>query len=403
MIRHPFWRSVFRAVRVTVVLVVCSVPLVAQHAYSVDSTLDLVGGVAENPQRLASDKRVGSYAIYPSISFNSRSPRSTTVANYAFGWDRLADSPPRDSTSHSATVSFSRDLSPTTGLRLSNSFNLTSDSQTFLALRGILPTEDESAFLLVFDPVVTHQKFLTDSLSAGVTRRLSEKSTLSFGAGFYLRDFLSANSSTFSDQRGASAEFSYGRRITERSEWNVGYTFSYYSFDTFSSAVSHVGRFGFSSLVAKDTTFAWTLGVSHVQNTGTSEFTASYEGSASLSKTIVGNNFSLRVSQDSGHPNGLASISKNRMISVGVDRKLSSVVSVFVSGSAFDSKGLLDNSFDSRGTSAAGNIGFGLTRNLSLQIGAHYYRYAEPAPLAFTQKRLFASVRYSHPNLLHSR
>jgi hypothetical protein len=226
---------------------------------------------------------------------------------------------------------------------------------------------------------------------------------LSLGGGFYIRDTLSDGSSTFSNQRGGNGQVTFTRRISERSEWNIGYTFAYYSFDNYSSTMTNSARFGFSTQIAKDTVVSWGLGASHAQSAGTSNFTAGYEGSAGVSKRIKGNTFSVRASQDGGHPNGLGSVSRNRLLTVGVDRKLSSVVNLFVSASAFNSRGVLDNKFNSRGTAAAGNLGFAITRTLSLQVGAQYQRYSEPAPIAFTQKRLFASLRYSQPNLLRSR
>jgi len=76
---------------------------------------------------------------------------------------------------------------------------------------------------------------------------------------------------------------------------------------------------------------------------------------------------------------------------------------VYASANVSDSKGILDNTVSSRGGGAAANVGFLLTQQLSLQVGAQLQRYTQPAPFAFTQKRLFASLRYTHPNLLRSR
>ena len=403
MNHHPFWRRVPLAARTLAILFAFSTSLSAQRVTSLDGTVDFVSGVAENPQRVGDSSRVGSIGFFPSISLTSRSSRSSTAINYAFGWDRLTADPPSDTTSHNSTLTFTREINPTTNVSLSNSLALTSDPQAFFALRGVIPLDDGSGFLLLVDPVVQHQNFLTESINGTVTRRLSGKSSLSLTGGFYLRDTLSNGSSTFSNQRGGNGQVSFARRISERSEWNVGYTFAYYSFDDYNSTITNSAHFGFSSMIAKDTVVSWGLGASHARSAGTSNFTAGYEGSAGVSRRIKGNTFSVRASQDGGHPNGLGSVSRNRVLSLGVDRKLSSVVNLFLSASAFDSRGVLDNHLNSRGTSAAGNLGFAITRTLSVQVGAQYQRYSEPAPIAFTQKRLFASLRYSHPNLLRSR
>jgi len=73
-------------------------------------------------------------------------------------------------------------------------------------------------------------------------------------------------------------------------------------------------------------------------------------------------------------------------------------MSLFASASTFSSGGVLDNEFDSKGAGATANLGYAVSRKVSLQVGGQFQRYFEPSSYKFTQKRLFFSLRYSEPN-----
>jgi hypothetical protein len=219
---------------------------------------------------------------------------------------------------------------------------------------------------------------------------MSERSSVSIGGGYSLRDYQSSAFRSLSDQHGMDASVSYSRQITERSSWNVQYQLGYYTFENFDATVSNGVRLGFTNRLAKDTNFGSSFGISHVRNAGNSDYSASYEGTAELSHSIKQNVFQLVLSQNYGRPSGLNSVSRNRQLNLGVSRPLNQRLSVFGSGNLFDSKGVLDNTTGSRGGGAAGNLSVMITQKLSLQVGASMQRYAQPAPFAFTQKRVFA-------------
>jgi hypothetical protein len=378
--------------------------LSAQRVSSLGTTIDVVGGFDKNPQVLGgSNQHANSYSIYPALSFGSQGAESHFSATYAFGWNRLAAQPPVDSNSHIASANLQKPLSSRSNMSLSSSFSSTSDVQTMFALRGIIPNEDESGLIALFQPVAVRQSAITFGTNVGFDHRLSDRSSLSFGGEYTRRDYKTSAIRSLSDQNGLSGNVSYSRRITERASWNLGYQGSYYRFTNFDAVVSNSVQFGISNQLAKETSFNSSFGISHVQNSGDSSYSASFEGSASLAQTIKRNIFDLSFSQNYGHPSGLGAVSRNRRASLGVSRELGRHVNVYASANVSDSKGILDNTVSSRGGGAAANVGFLLTQQLSLQVGAQLQRYTQPAPFAFTQKRLFASLRYTHPNLLRSR
>ena len=70
-----------------------------------------------------------------------------------------------------------------------------------------------------------------------------------------------------------------------------------------------------------------------------------------------------------------------------------------VDASAFDTRGILDNTFNAQGYAATANLGIPLIRNWSAQVGGQFQRYEGLAVFNFTQKRVFISLRYSNPSL----
>jgi hypothetical protein len=140
-----------------------------------------------------------------------------------------------------------------------------------------------------------------------------------------------------------------------------------------------------------------------VTNSGMSKRFTSYEATASLQQDINENSFHFVFSQDSGNVTGLGSVSKTRRATVGFGRALGRRVNVFADVTGFESKGILDNTYGTRGLWASANMGFALTSKLSVQGGLSYQRYDQPSDFKTSQKRVFASLHYSLPNLLRWR
>lgn len=380
-------------------------PADAQRVTQVDGTIDVGGGMNDYP----TDTPQGEvshwekfYNISPGAVVSSRTARSNLSLGYAFGWNYYGSELSRSSTSHMVSLGVQRQLSPRWNLQVGEYYNRTNDIYSFYALRGVAIEED--AIVVYFYPVTTNSSLGTNSLSVSFDHTLSPRSSLSFG-GTHTIGFYGASESTLaglSDLQTISANAAYTRRLNERTSLSIGYNGSYFTFDKFSSAVSTAVTFGLTSVVAKDTTVNISAGPSRVTTLRGSGNNTTLAASASISKTIKENTVHASISNNNATTSGVGSISNTRSLTAGISRNFGRRVSVFGDFSAFDGSGVAGNPFRTRGTSAAANVGYTLVRNLSLQGGLQFQRYTQPSPYAFTQKRLFFSLRYSHPNLLRS-
>jgi hypothetical protein len=393
-----------RIIALLVLVLACSQPLDAQRVYTLGAGVDLVGGFDNNPRSgglsLAlrpSNRMEPFYGAYPSISLDILSARSALNMSYAYGWNRTDSQVILLSETHSASVTLTNQFSPRWSTNIRESFSRSDDPQTFYALRGVLPTPEGLTY--VFSPVSIDQTSNSNSVSAGVEHTFDARSGLSFGGSHNLRNYSTDGIRGLSDQQDFGANVTFTRRISERTSWNIGYSGAYYDFSQFSEAISHAARFGMSMQVGPNTGFTWSAGASQVSSRSDSGSFGSYEASAGLQQEIRSNLFQLNYTQDNTTPSGIGSLSRNRRASLGFSRALGQSVNVFASASVFDTNAILDNTFDTRGGSATANVGFALTRQLSLQVGGQMQRYTRPVTYQFTQKRVFISLRYSHPNL----
>ena len=390
-------------VRVIVVVLVFSATLNAQRKSTLGTTIDFLGGADDSPRTSSllsqTQKMEPFFALYPAITLESLTERSSFNLTYAYGWQRTQGTQKFDSRTHTFNAGYTNHFSPRWQASINESFALTDDVQTFYALRGVLPTPEGLSY--VFSPVALEQNSTSNSVGGGLNYSVSQKSNLAFSAGYTLRNYPSLGPG-LSDQQNANASVTYTRKTSERTSWNFGYTGSLYTFSEFEDSTSNSGSIGMSSQFAKDTTFAWSIGISQSRSRQSSRDFAGYLVSAGLQRTIKGNSFYLNVSQNNS-PTGLGGLSQSRQASLGFSRSVGRKVNIFANGSYFDGEGILDNPFDTRGASATANVGFPLGRKLSLQVGGQYQRYMEPVIYRFTQKRLFVSLRFTEPNLWRSR
>ena len=377
-------------------------PVYAQHVNSLSATVDLAGGLDSNPGGNVigtTSQANGFYSVYPMLSLNSRTARSSLNLAYAFGWNQFVSELPSNSTTHTVNLSWSREFSPRWDISLGESYSQSNDLQTFYALRGIEVLEEDVVFY--FSPIATDQTVRTNSLNFSVNHVISPRSSLSLYANHSMGLYEDTSAGTgLSNQHTASGGLTYSRRISDRTSWQVGYTASRFGFDRFSGAISSAINVGMTHLVAKDMSLSLSVGPSHLKHAGGDGSNIGYSASASLSKAIERNSFHATYSQDHAMTTGLGSVSRGRRVSVGFSRTFNRRVNAFTDVSAFEGQALIGEPFDSRGMSATGNVGITLARNLSLHGGVQFQRYTEPAPYAVTQKRVFASLRYSHPDLL---
>jgi len=400
-------RLIFANVVVLFLLLVVSTSLFGQN--TVGASVAVTSGLDDNP-RLSfpllglgpQAERAVFYGVFPAISLESKRARSVFNASYAFGWNRFNTDLPIESKSHSAGIGFSTPVGARWNVDLGESYSRSNDLQTFYALRGLAVVEEELVY--VFAPVGANVTYYTNRANVSVTRTFSERSTLALSAEHTLRGYGGSDlSSDLVDQQSTSGGVGYSRRLNERVTWNLEHRATFHSFDGFNSALTNVVRTGLTAVLKRGTTFAFTVGPSFVTNPGTSGRYTSYEATASLQQDIKDNSFHFAFSQDSGSVTGLGSVSKTRRATAGFGRTLGSRVSVFADATGFDSTGILDNTFNTKGLFASANMGFALTTKLAVQGGVSYQRYNQPSDFKTSQKRVFASLHYSVPNLLRWR
>lgn len=391
---------------IAVVLLGWCLPTHAQRVTSLDTSIDVSGGLNNYPVTTVAGETShseGFYSLTPSASVTSRTARSSLTFGYTLGWSHYGGDQQRNSTSHSFSLLWSRQLGPRWSMRVGEYYSLSSDLRTFYALRGV-PIE-EDAVVLYFYPVTTNSRIASNSLSFGVDRTLSTRSSVSLGVshsvGFH-GDDLSAFAG-FSDLRTISWNGSYSRSFNDRTSWNVGYSGSYFSFDKFNSAISSAVTVGVTSQVAKNTTFNISAGPSRVNNLNLPGSNSTLAASVGVTHRIKENSFHFSIGNNNATTSGVGSVSSTRSANAGVSRPLGRRVNVFGDFSAFDGTGIVGNPFNTRGVSATANMGYSLAKNLSIQGGFTFQRYIRPAPQAFSERRLFVSLRYSHPSLLRSR
>jgi hypothetical protein len=117
-----------------------------------------------------------------------------------------------------------------------------------------------------------------------------------------------------------------------------------------------------------------------------------------VNRTIENQSFSLFYIQAAGQTSGLGSTSDTRRGGVEMTRTLGDA-GLALNVSAFDTRGVLDNSLDTRGISASATIGVPLGDTLGFLGGGQFQKSTGAAAFAFTQARLFVSLNYSNPDL----
>jgi hypothetical protein len=384
-----------------------------ERQYNIGPTVDVVSGSDSHPMNglaglpQASSSPASFFRLYPAISVVTSGGQSTLRASYALELAGTRSDVDYNKLSHGATFAFSYPATPRWKLDLTDSFLASSDASSFNGLRGTSLPPDEFRFF--FNPAAL--QLSTYSNTAGIVAEyaLDPLSTLSLTGSHNLRTYGSGASQTTSllNQQFVTGGMNYTRKTSARDAWSVGYTAGYTSFQNFGDSISHTVHVGYSVGIASDTKLDLTVGASHVGITttagslttlGTAGAYMGYNTSISLSKTKLNDSFSVRYRQDSGQPTGLGSVSNTRQVGVSIGHRVGTI-SLFVDASVFDAQGSLGNTLQTRGASATASIGIPLTETLSINGGAQYQRYVEPAPLGFTQQRFFVTLRYNDPKL----
>jgi hypothetical protein len=377
--------------------------LEAQREYAIGVGLNLVSGGDNNPRGGTSGPGTETplrlfYGAYPSISLTSTGARSSVGLSYGFGFDRTETDPRTESESHSVSISISRQLGPRWSLSLSEGFRQTADLRTFNVFQGIVLAPE--GLIFVFDPVGTDLEVRSNSASIGLDYSTSTRSRLSFTGSHDLRKY-GGDSRFFgilSDQQSVSSGLLYRRELSSRSSWSARYRVAYSEFRDFENVVSQAASLGFRTEIAQALFFELTGGPSYVSSLGGASGYLRYNAGASLGRQGRSFGFSLYYSASSGESSGLGSVSDTQRAGVSAGHS-GGPVTVSVDVSAFDTRGRLDNVQRTRGVSGSATLGYPMTDTLTLQVGTRYQRYTNTSTFAFTQERVFLSLRYDRPEL----
>jgi hypothetical protein len=341
------------------------------------------------------------YGLYPAVTVTSEGTDALSFT-YAFGWNQTRATTNLTSDSHRADVAYKRGFGSNWKTSFSDAVEVTSDAQTFNALRGAMPSDEDFRFL--FYPVAVSRVSRVNSANALADYTISDKSSVSFGGLYAVRAYSSNPAqdqqlnAALSNQQRVSGSAIYRRRSSDHDEWSFGYTNAFGFFENFETTRSDTVYVGYSTQLGASRSVQITTGTSHVKSQGTSPAYFGYDTSVRFQQRFQADSFSIYYAQDSGQPTGLGSVSDVRRTGFSWQRDARKFTAS-ADASLFDARGSLGNTLNTRGSSAVGTIGIPLTRTLSLQAGAQYQRYGGTSQFAFSQERFFFILRYSDPNL----
>jgi hypothetical protein len=259
------------------------------------------------------------YGAYPSINIVSTGASSVFDASYAFGINQTESSTKLHNNSHALSINLSGSLSQNWRLTFADSFNLTDDSGTFNAFRGVTPLPDDSPF--VFEPTAFNISSRTNSARVNADYSLSDKSTVTVSATHNRRDYENVGiDRNLSDQQGASLTVGFRRRIGQRETWSASYAGSYLDFETFPNYFTHKGQTSYSISVAGRLAFDLSVGIADSQNRRSGERYIGYDASARLTKAWAIDSLSVFYQQNTGSSSGLGSISDVRRTGASWER-----------------------------------------------------------------------------------
>jgi len=294
-------------------------------------------------------------------------------------------------------LNFSTALGPRWSAGLEDSLTVTGDLGTFSALSGVSSVQGINS---LFSPVATGRSLRTNRVDGDLTWALDQNSSVSFRVAHNLRKYGSGalSSGFLSDQQQYQGSVTFQQRLGVGDSWSLGYTSTYFDRKNSTDTLSQSAQAGYALHVGRDMTMHISAGLSQVNNQGSSGGYLGYDATALLEKTLVSNRFSVGYTQDSKESIGIGSNFTTRRATLDWDRAFGKITAS-ASASVYDSKGTLNNGLRVRGVRASGNVGYPITRTLSISGGATYQSTRKTGIFDFTQERVFFSLRYSEPNL----
>jgi len=366
------------------------------------TSINLTGGVGNTlngfavPTQVPNQRFLPSYGAFPSITLTTQGEHSQLSLLYSYGFNRSGKDHEQ---SHSGSFGLSKTLNPRWQARLSDSFMSSTDAFAFNALRNVF--SDPTTTIFVFSPVTSHITSRSNTASFSASDQYTDRSSLSFSLTHNILDYGSGNGSSGSallNQQQIAGNIAYNYKSGLHETWTLAYNVGYFTFSQSGNGFSQSALAGYSTNVFRDFTLSITAGVSE-SSAGTAGSTAGLTSSASFGKTVNKNSsFLLHFTQTSGGSVGLGSFSNARQAGLSLNHT-GRHVTEFMDVSAFDSHGILGNTFSQRGVSGTASLGLVLSKQWSAQLGGFYQAYDHTSTFAFTEKRVFASLRYNNPSL----
>jgi hypothetical protein len=381
------------------------VPLFGQERkYTIGAALNLIGGRSNYPLGNNGASNQGTkplyfYGAYPTLNLTSAGAHSLITGAYSLGVNRDETASNGTLPSHFLSLKYSATLSKNFKITASDSAQRTDDSGTFSAFLGTTPAPADLRF--VFNPVAAGLTTTSNNATFGVDYTIDDKSSLSFSGSHGVSNYSNAQtlSNALSNQQRMSGTMVYNRKTGLNETWSVGYSVYYFDFATFQNSLTQTGQVGYSTRFGRDLDMHLSVGASQTQDVVSHLNYVGYNTSASLGKTLQNNAFSLFYSQVSGDASGLGSISNTRQVGLSLSR-LQKNVQVVLNVSAFDTAGILDNTFNARGVQGAAALGIPITGNWSVRAGGQIQEYDHTSAIGLAQKRVFLSLYYNKPDLL---
>jgi hypothetical protein len=373
------------------------------HEYTLGTNVTFSGGAtngfAGSAGQTQSQRYTYFYGMYPSISLKSAGPHTLLDTTYAYGLDHGGNVQNSNQQSHTGSLTFTTTLSPELKISITDAYHVTSDAFGFNAIQGIASNPVSP---IVFYPIGSQIASRNNSFRMATNYRVSDRSSLSFTVSHLFQDYggsYAAAPGALQKQQRFSGDLAYGYQTGKNEIWTLGYSAAYFNFTGFENAYTQTVHAGYSNQIGNGLTLDFGVGASEITSQGTAGSYVGFNSLVNLHKTFRNkDSLGLYYNQTSGDASGLGSISDTRRAGLSFNHS-TRVVTMFADVSVFDTRGTLDNTYNTRAASAAASIGIPLGSEWSAQAGAQYQAYDHRSPFAFDQKRVYFTLHYTNPRL----
>jgi hypothetical protein len=301
------------------------------------------------------------YSLYPSIMLSSAGEHSTINLDYHFAVDRSQMDKGVTDTSHRFSGVIESQLGNRSRFKLSGNMNSMSDYSMINVLKGIISSPGE--FQYIYEPEFFKRSNISSGGSMGLDVNLTDKSFLTFAGSGNYRFYKNATAiNNLSDQLRVEGSFSYSRKATDHSTWNLKYTVRQNDYQKFATSRSHSITLGLAHRLSPKWQFNLNAGSSFVEKSD-----PGYEIDANISRQSHGNNISAGYSHHVAESTGLGGSTDTHQGNMSFSQTLGRSTSIELDAAAFKQK-----LYDSWGSHGALALSQQLGRYWALSLGGSY-------------------------------